>query len=149
MATQLAGPVMPIKTVSFNSLKIPLANTSISKSMLRWITMRSLEMNVISLKWKISLNLIYNCAAANIELAGFAIHMIFFSFVLHLSSQMMINLRNLCISLMKHLNHFSDDCFLKLSWKSKLVFPKYWCHKIRLLFASVNVKLAGFCLWQT
>lgn len=55
MATQLTGPVMPIKTVSFNFLEIPLEPIMCYK--LRWIIMSSLEINGIS-------------TAVNIELAG-------------------------------------------------------------------------------
>lgn len=64
------------------------------------------------------------------------------------SSQMMTNLRNLCISLMKLSNPFSDDCCLKSSRKSKLV-PKYWCHEIgRMWNVSYVITIVFFFLFS-
>lgn len=84
--------------------------------------MWTLEINAIGYRWKISLNvsvildisqqltvnwLDFFCCHSYIN------HDVVSDICLSDSSQMMTNLRNLCISLMKRVNPFSDDCFLK------------------------------------
>lgn len=111
MATQLTGPVMPIRTVSFLFLEVRLTSNICQKNMIYfgWNLARISSNRVI--------------------------------FVSSPSSQMMTNLRNLCISLMKLLNPFSDDCVWKSNMRGKLVFPNW--HKMGLC-KPVEIKLAGF-----
>ena len=114
MATQLAGPLMPIRTVSCYVYKIFFAPFG---KMRGW----GLELRRWSGSSTVTLQMYRNKVC---------------------SSQMMTNLRNLCISLMKHLNLFSDDCFLEI----KLEIAKWSCSKIGLAFLSLHFHM-GWILW--
>lgn len=97
MATQLTGPVMPIRTVSDSSCKITLYICLLMRT-------KKAECNLFSLK------LLASFTWTSITEVMTDKKCINSLIILHYSSQMMTNLRNLCISLMKHLNPFSDDC---------------------------------------
>lgn len=97
MATQLTGPVMPIRTVSDSSCKVNLCVCLLMR-------IKKADDNLFSLKLLASFTWTSITEVMTDKRCINSLN------ILHYSSQMMTNLRNLCISLMKHLNPFSDDC---------------------------------------
>lgn len=97
MATQLSGPVMPIKTVSDNSCT---ASHYVIKCDQHYFIV------VLYL-----VNMLINSHILKLLAIMASVMMVKRLNIIHCSSQVMTNLRNLCISLMKHLNPLSDDCY--------------------------------------